>query len=154
MYQVEYGTRYQGSGTSPRRAGARRRLRVCPQRLRDRLKYLYDNVDLSCEAWKNDFLHQALSRFRVCSRGGPPLGELFPARASPCSPLPTLPGVASTVLALCPGGECCFRNFARIYLRFYPDPLVHYHCNTRANPDSTTEDNKDSLIFWLLITNP
>ena len=36
---------------------------------------------------------------------------LFARRASPCSPLPTLPRAASAVLASSPGDGCCFRIF-------------------------------------------
>ena len=39
---------------------------------------------------------------------------LFARRASPCSPLPTLAGAASAVLASSPGDGCCFCFFVRI----------------------------------------
>ena len=59
-------------------------------------------------------LDQVLSRkrpFDCCtscsSRWGPPFGVLF-VRASPCSPLPTLPGAASAVFASSRGDGCCF----------------------------------------------
>lgn len=43
---------------------------------------------------------------------------LFPALASPCSPLTTLPGVALAVLALCPGGGVLF--FICFYIYLFP----------------------------------
>ena len=41
---------------------------------------------------------------------------LFACRASPCSPLPTLPGAASAVLASSPSEACCFRFFFNIFV--------------------------------------
>ena len=62
------------------------------------------------------FLHKVLSRKRAISssRGGPPFGVLFARRGSACSPLPTLLGAASAVLASSPGEACCFRFFFKI----------------------------------------
>ena len=40
-------------------------------------------------------------------------------RASPCPPLPTLPGAASAVLGWSPGDGCCFRFFVKITIRTY-----------------------------------
>ena len=51
-------------------------------------------------------LDQVLSRLRDNSRRGPPLGARCPGPASPCSPLPTLQGAASAVLASC-RDSCC-----------------------------------------------
>ena len=48
------------------------------------------------------------------SRRGPPFGVLFARRTSPCSPLPTLPGAASPVLASSPGDGCSFRFFVEM----------------------------------------
>ena len=53
-------------------------------------------------------LDQVLSRRRLSSRGGPPFGVVFARCASPCSSLPTLPRLASTVLASSGCGGCSF----------------------------------------------
>ena len=39
---------------------------------------------------------------------------LFARRASPCSPLPTLPVAASVILASSPGKACCIRFFVKM----------------------------------------
>ena len=57
------------------------------------------------------------------------------------------------MLALCPGGECCYRIFAMIYLLYWPDPRAHCHCNTRANPNCTAGSIRRAYVcdmFWLL----
>ena len=49
------------------------------------------------------------------STWGPPLGALVAGRASPCSPLPTLPEAAAAVLASSPGDGCCFPFIGQNY---------------------------------------
>ena len=52
-----------------------------------------------------------------------PLGTLFPLRASLCSPLPSLPGIATAALASHPGGAAAFCIF---YKRVVPMLAVYY----------------------------
>ena len=59
-------------------------------------------------AIENSYLDHVLSRKRPNSRWGPPFGVLFARHASPCSPLPTLPGAASAVCTSSPSDGCCF----------------------------------------------
>ena len=64
----------------------------------------------------NSSLHQVLSHKRIRLRWGPPIGALFALRASPYSPLPTLPVAASAVLVSSPEA-CCFRFFSTYLFR-------------------------------------
>ena len=59
--------------------------------------------EVLCEQSRSHFYARFLSRKQASPRLGPRFGVLFARRASPCSPLPTLPGAASAVLALSPG---------------------------------------------------
>ena len=58
---------------------------------------------------------QVLGRKQWSPRWGPPFGVLFARRASPCSSLPTLPGVTQAVLASSPCEGCCFRFSAKFH---------------------------------------
>ena len=71
--------------------------------------------EVLCEQSRSH-LHQVLSRTRASSRRGPPFGVLFARRASPCSPLPTLPGAASAVLASFDGKVGCFRFLSKVFV--------------------------------------
>ena len=64
-------------------------------------KYMSKYVDPVVAAAERLDLDQILSCRRDNTSWGPLLGTLFHGRAPPCSPLPTLPGVASAVLASC-----------------------------------------------------
>ena len=59
--------------------------------------------------------------------------------------------MASAVLALYLGEECCFRIFVRYFLRYSPDPpspLLRYSCNPRFHRREHLEGICD--IFWVL----
>ena len=71
---------------------------------------------------------------------------LFARRASPCSPLPTLLGAASAVLASSPCDGCCFRflskwavPIARVYL------YVQVHTNLGLPIQEIERDRSLSL---------
>ena len=69
-------------------------------------------------------LYTVLGRERPIARDEvSPFGVLFARRASNCSPLPTLPGAASAVLASPPGAGCFFRFFIKSILCYDPSHL-------------------------------
>ena len=79
---------------------------------------MYRYVGYIFSAIEKSYLDKILSRKRP-SRWDPPFGVLFARRASPCSSLLTLPGVASAVLASSPGHEFCFRFIVKVSTRLF-----------------------------------
>ena len=75
---------------------------------------MYKDIGHVVSAIERPDLNQVLSRLGDNTSLSALLGALFPGRASPCSPLPTLPGAVSAVLPLCrdsPGKVVLFVNF-------------------------------------------
>ena len=63
---------------------------------------------------QSTYVAQVLSRRRPSSRFGSPFGVVYEWRALPCSSLPTVPGVASAVLASSPSKRCYFCFLVKI----------------------------------------
>ena len=71
---------------------------------------------LSSQRSRGPISTRAWAIFKI-TRWGPLLGTLFPGRASACSPLLTLPGVASAILASCWDSPFKIVFFAKCMLR-------------------------------------
>ena len=80
-------------------------------------RYKYKCAGPGTRAAEGTDLDQVLSCLRDYSSRGPPLGALFPEGSSACSPLPTLPGSATVVLASCRGGLRKYHLFANSQVR-------------------------------------